>query len=226
MERNQAGRARRRYDAAGRRAQAARSREAVLDAAEAAFLAGGYAATTIASIAAAAGVSAETIYKAFGGKAGLVRAIRRRALAGAGPLPAEERSERLRREAPDGRALLEGWGRLTAEVSPRVSPVLLLLRDAAAGDSECSELLREADADRLRRMTENAAHLLAAGYLRPGITLEEAAEVLWTYSSAELYELLVVRRGWALERYGRFVAQALCAALLPGSGGEWGAPDS
>jgi hypothetical protein len=38
---------------------------------------------------------------------------------------------------------------------------------------------------------------------------------LWTYSSPELYELLVMRRGWHPEDYGRFAAQAMIAALLP-----------
>ena len=64
-------------------------------------------------------------------------------------------------------------------------------------------------------MTINARALLHAGHLRPGITPAEAADILWTYSSHELYELLVIRRGWSAERYGRFVAQALIAALLP-----------
>ena len=48
------------------------------------------------------------------------------------------------------------------------------------------------DADRLRRMTENARRLASAGHLRGGITLAQAADVLWTYSSPELYELLVL----------------------------------
>jgi hypothetical protein len=39
-------------------------------------------------------------------------------------------------------------------------------------------------------------------------------DILWTYSSPELYELLVLRRGWTAERYGRFAAQAMTAALL------------
>jgi hypothetical protein len=39
--------------------------------------------------------------------------------------------------------------------------------------------------------------------------------VLWTYSSPELYELLVIRRGWSVERYGRFIADSMIAALLP-----------
>jgi hypothetical protein len=75
-------------------------------------------------------------------------------------------------------------------------------------------LLDEMDADRLRRMTDNARRLRDAGHLRPGITLEEAADVLWTYSSAELYELLVLRRGWSAKRYGRFVGRAMTKALL------------
>lgn len=34
------------------------------------------------------------------------------------------------------------------------------------------------------------------------------------YSSPELYELLVIGRGWPTERYGTFVSQGLIAALL------------
>lgn len=39
--------------------------------------------------------------------------------------------------------------------------------------------------------------------------------MLWSYSSPELYELLVLRRGWPPDRYGRFVADGMIAALLP-----------
>ena len=49
--------------------------------------------------------------------------------------------------------------------------------------------------------------------LRPGITLAHAADVLWTYSSPELYELLVIRRGWSPKTYGLFVAEAMIKAL-------------
>jgi hypothetical protein len=63
-------------------------------------------------------------------------------------------------------------------------------------------------------MRANARRLDEAGHLRPGVTVDEAADVMWTYSSAELYELLVLRRGMPLERYGQFVADAMMAALL------------
>src|SRR4051812_373127 len=81
----------RRYDSAGRLQQATRTRTLVLDIAERSFLRNGYAATTVASIAASARVSVETIYKSFNGKPGLVRAIRERGLAGQGSLHAEQR---------------------------------------------------------------------------------------------------------------------------------------
>ena len=65
----------RKYDSSRRRRQALHTREAILEVARQLFLGGGYAGTTIASIAEAADVSVETIYKGFGGKPGLVRAI-------------------------------------------------------------------------------------------------------------------------------------------------------
>ena len=58
-------------------------------------------------------------------------------------------------------------------------------------------LRAEMDAARLSRMTRNARTLGAAGHLRQDVTVEQAGEVMWTYSSPELYELLVLRRGWA-----------------------------
>jgi hypothetical protein len=121
----------------------------------------------------------------------------------------------MRAREPDPRKIIANWGTLTTEVAPRVSPLLLVVRAAAKADPDLAPVWDEVEADRLERMTVNARHLRDAGHLRPGITLEAAADVLWTYSSPELYELLVLRRGWSLERYGQFVADAMIAALLP-----------
>src|SRR5436190_4695861 len=93
--------ARRPYNSTRRQAEARRNQERVIDASERRYLTDGYAQTTIASIAEDAGVSVDTIYKSFGGKAGLVRALHQRALQGQGPVPAEERSDRLQSAEPD-----------------------------------------------------------------------------------------------------------------------------
>jgi hypothetical protein len=121
----------------------------------------------------------------------------------------------LRHDESDPQAIIQGWGRLTAEVAPRIAPILLLVRAAASSDPEMASLRAEMESSRLTRMTDNAHALAAAGHLRAGITVRHAAEVMWTYSSPELYELLVLTRGWPLPRYGGFVADAMAAALLP-----------
>lgn len=207
----------RRYDASGRRAQAERSRASIIDAARELFLDVGYAATTIASIGARAGVSVETIYKAFGGKPGLVRAICAQALAGSGPVPAEQRSDDLQRNETDPRVIIRGWGALTVEVAPRIVPLLLLVRAAATHDPAMADLQVEMDDSRLERMTRNTTSLVEPGHLRRGLTTIAAAEILWTYSSPEMYELLVLRRGWTVERYSGFITEAMIAALVPGN---------
>ena len=206
---------RRRYDSARRQETAQRRRAAIVEAASRLFLRNGFSGTTIARIAADARVSEETVYKVFGNKIALVRAIRDKALAGEGPVHAERRSDRMQASENDPRKIVRKWGLLAMEVAPRVAPVLLLVREAAASDPELASLQQEMDAARLTRMAHNAQTLLKGGHLRAGVTLDAATDVLWTYSSAELYELLVIRRGWSVERYGRFIADSMIAALLP-----------
>ena len=216
MERKQSPvKPRRVYDSARRQEQARQTRDAILAVARRRFLADGFAPTTIAVIAADAGVSVDTVYKAFGGKPGLVRAICQQALAGQGPIPAETRSDTLQFTEPDPRAIIRGWGALTAEVSPRGAPIMLLVRDAAAADPDMARLQADLDRQRLDRMTHNARNLATAGHLRADLTVKHAGEIMWTYSSPQLYELLVVIRRWPVRRYATFIADAMIAALLP-----------
>jgi hypothetical protein len=57
--------------------------------------------------------------------------------------------------------------------------------------------------------------MTSRGQLRPDVSVEEAGDMPWTCNSPEVYEPLVVQRGWTPERYGRWVADTLTAALLP-----------
>jgi AcrR family transcriptional regulator len=200
------------YDGTARRARAEKIRETVLDTAREMLLRDGYAATTIPKLAQACGVSAEAVYKRFPGKPALVRAVVTRALKGAGPVPAETRSDAL--PTQDLAALLRGWARLTGEVAPRVAPILLLVQSAAGHDRELAELDRDLDADRRARMTGNARRIAVAGHLPPALSIERAGDILWTYSSPQLYDLLVLRSGWTLDQYADFIAAGLAAHFL------------
>lgn len=187
----------------------------MLETAQRLFLADGYAATTIAAIATEAGVSVETVYKAFGNKPGLVRAIHDRALAGDEAVPTSQRSDEMRAREPDPREVVRNWGTFATQVMPRVAPILLLVRSAAATAPELSALWEELEDQRLKRMTDNARYFLDGNHLREDRTLEQARDVLWAYTSPEVYERLVLRQGWPLERYGQFVSDGIIGALLP-----------
>jgi AcrR family transcriptional regulator len=210
------GRPRRNYDASGRRARAQRTRADVIEAARRLFVERGFVATTVSDIAAAAQVSPETIYKAFGSKTALVAALVRALIRGdADATPLRERPviAEIRAE-PDPRAQLERYARLLTEVQPRVAPIVAVIREAARSDSALESTLRGLEADRLEGMTEFASMLAKAGALRDGVTARAAADVLWAFNSPEMYELLVVRRGWSLARYETWIAEELTATLL------------
>ena len=130
--------------------------QAILDGAERQFLDAGYAATTLAAIAKEAGVSVETIYKVFGGKSGLVRAIYERGLTGRGRVPAFTRSDEMRERESDPAEIMRNWGVLAAEVAAMVMPIRQLIRSSAATDPEMSSLLETSDNDRLERARHHA----------------------------------------------------------------------
>ena len=204
------------YDSTRRLQQARQTRLAVLDAARRHFLDDGFSKTTIAAVASDAGVSVETVYKAFGNKAGLVKAVVDVSIVGDDePVPMLQRAFVQRTTAePDPRKKLLGYGVHVAEVGLRSGPIQLVVRNAAAADDAAAELWSRLEAERLTGMTVFARHLRDDGHLRKGVAVEEARDVLWVHNSVELWDLLVNRRNWTNKRFGRWVGQQLIASLL------------
>ena len=170
----------------------------------------------MAQIAAEADTSVETVYKAFGGKSGLVRALWERGLDGRGAVPAPERSDLMSSTETDPVRVLRGWGQLHHRGRARRGS------DHAARPRGCRHRPGHGGAVRRGRSpaprpdacTTPAVSSNADG-CGPGVSLAQATDILWTYSSAELYDLLVLKSGWPVKRYGEFVGSALIAALLP-----------
>ena len=206
-------RPRRRYDASGRRARAAERRDAVVSAARQRFLAEGFAATTVAAVAADAGVSVESVYKWFGSKAGLLDAVWNRSLAGSGPTHAESRSDAGSRAATDGQTIIRNWARLAAEVGAVADPVHRLVESAAHADPEVAQLHAQIERERATRMDHNASYLVDGGFLRDDVTPAQARDVLLVYTT--LYHPLVTEAGWTPEQFSAFVERGLTAHLLP-----------
>jgi AcrR family transcriptional regulator len=205
------------YRSPAREEQARHTRSQIVAAAHGLFLADGFAATTIPAVAVGAGVSVQTVYKVFGNKSRLAKAVFDVAIAGDDEdVPVVDRARLMKvRAEPDARRKLARYGDHLAAVAPRHVPLQLVIRDAAATHQDAAAVWADLQAERLRGMAQFAAALADAGQLRTGVSRNTARDVLWTYNSAELFQLLVLERGWSAKRYGRWVADALVAALLP-----------
>ena len=204
------------YDASGRREQARARRRAVVVAAKELFERDGFRPTTIAAVAERAGVSAESIYKGFGTKAALAKAVFDFVIAGDDePVPVWQRSEAdAIRAEPDIRRKSMLYSRGLAARQQRSAKVQVLIRDGGHTDQTLAALWRQLLAERLTGMTMLGRHLIESGQLREGIELDEVRDVLWTCTAVELYELLVVERGWPLDRYAEWIGHAIAAALV------------
>ncbi len=207
---------RRSYDSSSRRRRAEATRAAVIDAARVAFLDHGYAATSIPMIATAAGVSPELVYKSIGAKPAVLKAVFDTSVTGdSEPVALQQRPSILAMKAmTDAAQLLATYAELAVSVMTRLSPIYSLARDAAANDPAAGTVVEQMNSERLTGMTALAAQLTSLGQLKPELTPHEVRDILWTYNSPELFELLVHKRRWAGERYTRFLRDALINALL------------
>jgi AcrR family transcriptional regulator len=208
------------YRSSVREEQARRTRLAILDAARLLFTEQGYAATTIAQIAAKAGVAVDTVYAAVGTKPVLTRLLMETAISGTDQaVPAEER-DYVRRVRAAGTASekIRIYAAAVTEVNSRLAPLHLVLRDAAAQTPELGGLWTEIATRRAGNMRLFAQDLAATGELRPGLDVDEVADVVWSLNSAEFYTLLVRERGWPPARLAAWLADTWCRLFLAAPG--------
>jgi AcrR family transcriptional regulator len=211
-----------RVDGAGtvREEQARRTRRRVVDAGRRLFVAHGYPGTTLAAVAAEAGVSVQTIYNAVGGKAALLKEVYDTTLAGDdAPVPMAERPEfRAVTEAPDARACLAAYAHLGRLLGERLAGLLpVLVAGAAAGDPDLGTFVEVVEGQRATGTTGVARHVAHRFGLRDGLDVDEAAAVLWVLTAPEVVTRLVTRRGWTWDRYEEWLAAAMADALVGAS---------
>jgi AcrR family transcriptional regulator len=195
------------YDSPLRSAQAARTRQQIIEAARRVFVRDGYGGTSMAALAREAGVSRETLYKAFRAKPDLLKAVYDVAVVGDHESVAvADRPEYVRMLAePDPDAAARAFGMLSAELVERIGPVLRVLADAAH-EPELQDLLGATRAERL----EGTRNLLVRLSGAPaGPALDRAVDVVWTLISPEVSLLLTGQRGWTREQYGQWLGEAV-----------------
>ena len=211
-------RATRRYDGSTRRARAAETHARIVAAAAALFLERGYVRTTVPAIAQHATVAVETVYRAASGKAGLLMAAVQAAVAGGSEraaLPVEER-EGIRRviDEQDPRRQLHAYAATQPGVWSRVGPLLRVLDEAAAADPALAALKAANEEQRHAGLRRFADLLADRGALRDGLTVDRAADIIWTLCAQATFEALVTGRGWTHAQYREWLGELLADALL------------
>ena len=201
------------YDASARRDKARASRRLVVDSARELLEQRGYAATTIADVAARAGVSPESIYKGFQTKSALVKEVFDVTIAGddEAVAVAERPAARAIRQEPDLRTKLRMYAEGAASRAERSGRLQLMLRNGATVDPAVAELWQQLQAERLTGMGMLAAHLVESGQVRAGLGVDDVRDALWTGISVEVYDLLVLQRGWSRAAYADWLTRTLTA---------------
>ncbi|MEU4519797.1 helix-turn-helix domain-containing protein [Amycolatopsis sp. NPDC024027] len=192
------------------------NRRRILAAASALFREKGYAGASMPEVAKAAGVAVQTVYKAFANKATLLKAVFDVTVAGDDeevPIAGRDFIAEIRAE-PAAVRKIELYLDHLVSIVPEVSPVQLLARDAAAADPAAAEVWAQMRQEMLMAMTYFSAELLGTGQVKPGLSADDVRDILWTYHGPEQYELLCLERGWSPERYGKFLRDAMVAAVL------------
>lgn len=203
----------RRYDASRRQAQARQTQTAIVRVASGLFLEHGYGATTVADVARAAGVSPETVYGAFGSKAGLLHRVWDVTVGGDDEEVAfHERPEVVAmRTEPDLRKRLGQHARFHTAVSSRIVPFTLMVQAAAGHEPAAAAMLEEMGRQRYQGMGVMAKAAASTGQL--GVSEEECRDVMWSTTDGQLWHRLVQQRSWSDERYATWLASLWVRSL-------------
>jgi hypothetical protein len=96
----------------------------------------------------------------------------------------------------------------------RVAALLHALEMAASIDPAAGLLFEEAQGQRLQGARTVVNRLVKLNALSSQLTPEEATEIAWLFADPALYDRLVYRRGWRLDRFADWLGDALCRELL------------
>ncbi|RZT85017.1 TetR family transcriptional regulator [Pseudonocardia sediminis] len=199
--------------------RAARTEARVVSAATALFLERGYQGTTLADVAAAAGVGARTVYVRFGTKAALLRRAIDVALVGDTlPIDVAHRDwsvtamtaptlhERVAAQASGGRALME-----------RVGPLLAVAGQAEPVEAEIAAAAQAGREETVRQVRAFWAALGRDGLLHPGADPDWAGATTALLATADTYLLITRTLRWTPAEYETWIHRTwMHLATTPG----------
>ena len=201
---------RRRYDASLCAERALGTRERILDTAKELFTARGVDKVTISEIAAAAAVSAPTVYALFQSKTGILKAVVERSFFNPRYTEIAQQAEKAR----DPEEIL----RITASISRVILDTerneIGLMRGVSVLSSELRLIEAELEAVRFTLQEERAKRLVKTVPVARRLGLGRVRDILWMYTGRDVYRMLVLERGWSSDEYENWLAETLIRTLM------------
>lgn len=200
----------RRYNSESRRAQAVVTRQVVLAAARRLFVSKGFDKTTIEGIAAAARVSAPTVYALFKSKAGVLKEL-------VDETAFNDRYRSLVARAAscqDAREALKIAAHIARTVHDAEESEIGLIRGASFVSLELKALEVEAESVRYERQGAFLLRLEKEKKLADNVSLTHARDILWTLTSREVYRMLVLDKEWSSDEYETWLGETLLHTLV------------
>jgi AcrR family transcriptional regulator len=192
----------------------------MIEAAYRLFAERGYASTTMADIAAEAGVAVQTTYFTFHTKFAVFREAFDFAVVGSDVIvePTSQPWFDAVRDAPDLRSALHAFVVGFTQIARRVSPIAEAVW-GMGNDSEAVAFYR--DRERLRHdgYAGTLEILATKRDLRPGLDRKAAVDIFFALLSPEFYKAVVTGRGWSEEAWEAWITQTLEEALFGSSEG-------
>ena len=203
------------YDNSQRQEGARATRARIMDAAKGEFLAKGFGGTTIRQVAEGAGVSQESIYKTFGNKAALLKAVYDVSLAGDDEdVPLAQRPEAIAvGDAASPAEAATAYARLAQLISSRIDPLLRVVLGARDTDKGLADFAATTDQERRVGSAFYVGHWAEKGWLRDDITLEQAVDTVWALNSTQPRWLLL-DHGWSEDEYSEWLADLIRLAIF------------
>ena len=204
------------YDTSRRAERTQASKRAVVAAAHELFLARGFADTTVDAISAASRVPIATVYRLFKTKTAILKQVIDTAVVGDdAPVPLGDRSVvKDAQAADDPKAMTAAWAHVARQVFDNTAALRLVLRVAAALDTEAAALQDSIEEQRRVGQARVARALADKGFLAPGLKEAEARDIVYALMSIDTYRILRLEQRWSGARYERWLANALYRLLV------------